>query len=1278
MDNRPADPILDPRRLAALRDTGLLDSPPEPNFDRLTRLASRLLHVPISLVSLVDADRQFFKSHFGLPAAWSQTRETPLSRSFCRHVVIDGKTLAVEDTRLDPVSRTNGAVVDLNVIAYLGVPLTSPEGEVLGAFCAIDGKPRVWSDEDVSSLQDLAESVMSEIRLRAEKAELIESKPQLNAVLESATHAIRHARSQKSNETVLSESNTRLQAILESSLDGLIAIDQDGKVTEFNPAAEGFFGETRADAIGKDFGELIISSERKEQDDAGLRQFIDCRGGPAIGKRVEALGVRGDGGRFPVELAISKVRIDGPLLFIVSFRDISDRKKAENHLLESERRFRDSFDNAPIGMALVALDGHWQQVNPALCRIVGYSEAELLATDFQSITHPEDLTDDLELVRRLRSGEIRSYQMEKRYFHQLGHELWVVLCVSLVRDARGEPLHFVSQIKDITPRKRAEDALRLAKDELEQRVLERTNELNEVNATLRASERRFRFLADAMPQIVWTARPDGHRDYCNRRWYDFTGSPEGVWGNADWEPILHPDDVENSRAVWCQSVRTGEPYQIEYRLLDHRTGEYRWHLGRALSSRDAEGQIFQWVGTCTDIDDQKRAEEAVKAANRKVTDILENITDSSFAIDDQWRYTYVNPQWERQFGMRHGEILGRVVWEVFPKLRGTAVEENYRRVILERKSAQFEFFSPYANRWLEIRGYPTTDGMAAYMNDISDRKQVEDNRLRVQHELERRVEERTAELAKAKEAAEVASRVKSEFLANMSHEVRTPMSAVLGYADMLLDPCLSQGELKHALQAIRRNGSHLLQIINDVLDLSKIEAGRLDLELINGSPWQVVSEVVSGLRLHAAEKRVSLEIQIIGSSVPVGVMDPTRFRQVLMNLVSNAIKFSESGGGVVLRVGDPTPGRRDQWIYVEVEDWGIGMTPAQVDQLFTPFQQADSSTTRKFGGTGLGLSISRRLIEAMGGKITVRSELGRGSCFRFQIPLPAADANLPRLSADASMTLENPPEDPLSGRIYAGRILLAEDSPDNRRVLLYHLNRLGLDVETVENGKLAVEKALAGNFDIVLMDMQMPELDGYGAARALRRAKCRVPIIALTAHAMPGDRETCIAAGCSDYLSKPVEAKALAKALAAYLPRCGDGPDSSLPTTPSVTADHDEFILSEFHKEAGMADLIREYVEDLPSQSSNLGVLLTRGDLRGIESLAHKIKGVGGMYGYPCLSETASLIEQAVREGRDASLLGALVEEFAALTAKIKRAPAPADDSPAHRAAPRAPCGQAD
>ncbi len=432
--------------------------------------------------------------------------------------------------------------------------------------------------------------------------------------------------------------------------------------------------------------------------------------------------------------------------------------------------------------------------------------------------------------------------------------------------------------------------------------------------------------------------------------------------------------------------------------------------------------------------------------------------------------------------------------------------------------------------------------------EVKSRELFEANRglIRAHDELEKRVEQRTSELVEAKRLAEAASRAKSEFLANMSHEVRTPMAAVLGYADLLLSPGLAQAERDQALQAIRRNGEHLMQIIDDILDLSKIEAGKMDLERIAFEPWSMVLEVVSLLGVRAKEKRVRLEALPVGRVPLVIDGDPTRLRQILLNLVSNAIKFTPTTRRIAVRMSselDRTGGL--PILKFVVEDEGIGMSPEELGQLFRPFQQADTSTTRKYGGSGLGLTISKRIAESMGGDILVESEPGRGSVFTLVVPILAPPGSVqwtePHQVGRSGVKVE-----PLlaPGGRQGGRVLLAEDSPDIQKLLLYHLRRAGYDVEVANNGRVAVEMARSGHFDLILMDMQMPELDGYGATSSLRQCGFPGPIVGLTAHAMSDDRERCTRAGCTDYLTKPVSIETLFRTIDhhLHLARIGEAP----------------------------------------------------------------------------------------------------------------------------------------
>jgi len=419
-------------------------------------------------------------------------------------------------------------------------------------------------------------------------------------------------------------------------------------------------------------------------------------------------------------------------------------------------------------------------------------------------------------------------------------------------------------------------------------------------------------------------------------------------------------------------------------------------------------------------------------------------------------------------------------------------------------------------------------------------RELHESLQRRNEELEALVADRTAELERARAAADASNAAKSTFLANMSHEIRTPMTAILGYADLLADQLADPTHRDldtQAIDTIRRNGSHLLTIINDVLDLSRVEANRVELEPMECSPLRIIEDTVSLLKHRAMEKGIALRTHYLSPLPAVIRTDPVRMKQVLVNVIGNAVKFTEEGEvRIDISFADPK-------LTICVVDTGIGMAPEALEHIFNPFQQADSSTVRRFGGTGLGLTISRRLIRHMGGELTATSAPGCGSAFRITLPVDKGygqnltDSVSPESPADAPAPLH---EDPLPA--LRGRILLAEDGPDNQRLIAFHLRRAGAEVEIVENGQLAVESAASAAasgrpFDLVVLDMQMPVMDGYTAARRLRAAHRDLPIIALTAHAMNGDRNRCIAAGCSDFATKPFDRNGLIRQCAALL-RC--------------------------------------------------------------------------------------------------------------------------------------------
>jgi signal transduction histidine kinase/CheY-like chemotaxis protein len=390
-----------------------------------------------------------------------------------------------------------------------------------------------------------------------------------------------------------------------------------------------------------------------------------------------------------------------------------------------------------------------------------------------------------------------------------------------------------------------------------------------------------------------------------------------------------------------------------------------------------------------------------------------------------------------------------------------------------------------------------------------------------------------SDLASARAAADRANLAKSEFLANMSHEVRTPLTAILGFADLLSDNSPVDHASRDAIDTIRRNGRHLLAVINDILDLSKIEAGRMDVEPLPCSPVLLAREVIDLLRDRATQKGLTLDLAIDGQIPSIVTTDPLRFRQILLNLAGNAIKFTPSGG-VTIRMSFADGDRsREAKLLVDICDTGIGITKEQEERLFRAYGQAEVSTARQFGGTGLGLTISRKLATLLGGDLTLHATGPKGSTFRVSVstgPLTDEIEFVTQSTADAaaaSSTCELAPAPP-SIDLTGLRVLLAEDGPDNQRLLGFVLRKAGATVEIVGDGRKAVDATLAARqtqrpFDLILMDIQMPLMDGFSATRLLRGAAITTPIIALTAHAMEGDRSACLAAGCDDYATKPID-----------------------------------------------------------------------------------------------------------------------------------------------------------
>ena len=477
-----------------------------------------------------------------------------------------------------------------------------------------------------------------------------------------------------------------------------------------------------------------------------------------------------------------------------------------------------------------------------------------------------------------------------------------------------------------------------------------------------------------------------------------------------------------------------------------------------------------------------------------------------------------------------------------------------------------------------------------------------------------RLELQTVKLSEARDKEIKANKAKSIFLAHMSHEIRTPLTSIIGFSDTLLDSNQSIEERIHAIQTINRSGKHVLNIINEILDLSKIEADKLEIEQLNFSLIDLINEIAPVVELQATDKDLVFSVNYQFPVPECITADPLRVKQIILNLVSNAIKFTDKGH-VKININCSID---NQLISIDVIDTGIGISKEQSEKIFQEFMQADTSTTRQFGGTGLGLSLSKRLAEMMGGTITMESTPGVGSRFSFRLPTgPLENTKLIRNQQELPVAKDLIKSNKPTSRL-TGSVLLAEDSKDIQQLLSVYIRKLGLELDIVENGAQAVERAVNNNYDIVLMDMRMPIMDGMTAVSTLRELGYKQPIIALTANTMKKDQEQCLQAGCDEFLSKPVVREDLASAFARYLnnKENEEGQEDIEPVVSTL-----------LEEEPDMLDLVEAYIEQLPDSYEKIKQAEQNEDWSELRELIHKMKGTAGGYGYPELTRLAAQAE---------------------------------------------------
>ena len=677
------------------------------------------------------------------------------------------------------------------------------------------------------------------------------------------------------------------------------------------------------------------------------------------------------------------------------------------------------------------------------------------------------------------------------------------------QDRQGKPYRVTGVNTDVTKRYQAEVALTRAHSLLEEAGrLARVGawELDVISNRMTWSDqvRRIHEVDDDYAPTIETAvafYAPHHRPVIERC------LENAMLTRSSWDTELQLDTAQGRR-IWV-------------RVLGH--AEHR------------DGECVRLLGTFQEINEQREQADALRRSEERLALAIDGTNDGLWDWDILHDTGWVSNRYRQlllysadapietaphtELERIHPDDRERVTRMLAATLsRGSRFDLEYRIRTTDREY-----------RWFRVRGRTTLDThgrairMAGSLTDIQHHKDAE------------------FELIRERDRAARANRTKSDFLANMSHEIRTPMTAVLGYVDLLASEELNDQERAHHLVTIRRNGNHLLQLINDILDLSKIEAGKLPIERHNVSTASVVHEVLGLLSAQALEKRIDLAAEVQGQ-IPAHIWsDPNRLRQILVNLVGNGIKFTETGGVRIIIRGqrENHPEQPVARILFDIVDTGIGIPPDQIERVFEEFEQADTSISRRFGGTGLGLRITRSLVELLNGSITVDSEVGRGSRFSLDFPIGRASDEadwITSLDQTARVHSRTTPGNPTDKDKLAGlKILVAEDGLDNQKLIRHYLTRTGASVHIVDNGKKALDlwttsEASAADYDLILMDLQMPEMDGLTATRHLRALGVDIPIIALTANTMAGDRERCIEAGFDDFQPKPIDRKRLIEA----------------------------------------------------------------------------------------------------------------------------------------------------
>ncbi len=787
----------------------------------------------------------------------------------------------------------------------------------------------------------------------------------------------------------------------------------------------------------------------------------------------------------------SKDELGNVIQWFGTSTDITERKLAEEKLRQSEERFRTLFNSIDEGFCIVEVlfnsddepfDYRFVQANPAMERLTGLKDAIGKTA--------RELVPDLEEFWFKTYGKVALTGESVRFENNSEvMDRWFDVYASRVGNSDSHRVAIV--FSDITERKRSED-------------------------NLRESEERFRNMADNISQFAWMTDETGWIFWYNRRWYDYTGTTLEEMQGWGWKSVHHPAEVERVTQKFKAAIEIGEPWEDTFPLRS-KTGEYRWFLSRALPIRNEQGKVVRWFGTNTDITELRQTQEAFSESELRFRGlqqatpdgfmIFESVRDEKGEIID-FKWLYVNPAAERIIGRNEANLIGKNLLEVMPGNRDEGLFNAYVTVVetgeLWRK--EFQYLHENLDHFFVSTAVKVGDGFAVAFSDITARKRIEAER----EDLLNR--EKSARLE-----AEAANRAKDEFLSVLSHELRTPLNSILGWTRMMKTGSLDENRSKQAVETIERNARLQNNLIEDLLDVSRIISGKMLIEEEELDFVSVVSLAIETVQSFADAKNIDLKFVSETKSAKTNG-DATRLQQIIVNLTNNAIKFTPENGNVNLHLSET-----QEKLILKISDTGIGISPDFLPYIFDRFRQADSTTRRNHSGLGLGLTIVSHITELHGGKVSAHSEgIGKGATFTLEIPLKP----IPLKVAEETEDEQNFPEDlSVNLSLHGKSILLVDDDCDGIFPIQMFLEKHGVEVICANTAHEALEKLDELTFDLLISDIGMPEIDGYNLITKIRTNTTNktIPAIALTAYASAEDRERALAFGYNQHLAKPVD-----------------------------------------------------------------------------------------------------------------------------------------------------------